>query len=467
MNADRPNILIVLADQLRRQALGCYGDPNVSTPHIDALAGEGAVFDAACSTYPVCVPFRFSFMTGQYAHTRYVPALSWRMSPAERTLADEFNANGYHTVYVGKWHLEGSDPSRPIPRSRQGRWEKWMGFELRNSHFDTFYFEDDDPTPRPLDAYQTDGLFDLTMRYLGEGRPAALDRGGDPARAGEPTDPRPFCCVLSVEPPHFPYEAPEEYEARWRGRDLVLPETFERRPDHYVPPSRCSGDETHTPEIKRERVRTYYAMIENLDDNVGRMMRFLSETGLDETTVVVFLSDHGEMGGMHTLPTAMKEYPFEESIGIPLIVRDPRRGGAGRRIAEPVCTEDLFPTLCGLVGITPRDPMPGADLGALIRGERDRLDRDGVLIEAVKEFRPPGAFFNRSFRGLRTRRWKYTVLADRDGVRPWQLFDLQGDPLEMHNLVNAPEHETQRRELHESLRRVLRESDDHFPLPSP
>lgn len=451
---DRPNVLIILADQLRRQALGCYGDPNVRTPNIDALARRGVKFTAACSTYPVCVPFRFSLMTGQYAHTRLIPALHWRMSPAERTLADEFNQAGYHTLYVGKWHLEGTPPSKGVPRSRQGRWRKWFGFELRNSHFDTSVWEDDDPTPRPLGKYQTDGLFDLTIDYLRDDRPRD----------------QPFCCVLSVEPPHFPYEAPEAYEARWRDREIKVPETFEVADEYEVPASRWDADADDTAERKLAQVRTYYAMIENLDDNVGRMMAMLEEQGLGENTVVMLISDHGEMGGAHALPAAMKEYPFEESIAIPLILRDPRlppaRRGAG--VAEPVCTEDLFPTICSLAGIAPRDALPGSDLTPLAAGEVDALDREGILIESVQEFRGPGAFFNRPFRGIRTRRWKYTVLAGKGGAAPWQLFDLENDPLERRNLIDEPDHAETARGLHAALVGLLRDTDDHFdPGPGP
>ena len=107
MEPKHPNIVVIMADQLRRDALGCYGDPNVSTPHIDTLARGGVRFANACSTYPICVPARFTFMTGQAAHTRMIPGIGWRMSPAEVTLADEFNAAGYETIYVGKWHLYG------------------------------------------------------------------------------------------------------------------------------------------------------------------------------------------------------------------------------------------------------------------------------------------------------------------------------------------------------------------------
>ena len=129
---NRPNILILLSDQLRRQALGCYGDPDARTPNMDGLARDGVRFTAANATYPVCVPFRFTLMTGEYAHSRLAPAIEWSMSPAERTLADEFNERDYETVYIGKWHLDGGHGRMgsakqcgmtPVRRAQQGRWQ--------------------------------------------------------------------------------------------------------------------------------------------------------------------------------------------------------------------------------------------------------------------------------------------------------------------------------------------------------
>ena len=148
--SSRPNILIVLSDQLRRHALSSYGDPNILTPHLDALADRGVRFENACSTCPICVPFRFTLMTGLFAHDRKVPGIEYRMSPQERTLADDFNEAGYETIYVGKWHLDGGHgrmgSARQVGRTQikkryRGRWQKWFGFELRNGPFDTFYFE--------------------------------------------------------------------------------------------------------------------------------------------------------------------------------------------------------------------------------------------------------------------------------------------------------------------------------------
>lgn len=453
----RPNIIVIFPDQLRRQALGCYGDPNVATPNIDRMAREGVAFDNACTSYPVCVPFRFTLMTGLYGHARNVPCIGYRLDPAERTLADEFNENGYHTIYVGKWHLAdiGGTAVKPVPPENQGRWQKWYGFDLRNSHFDTYYFEDDDPAPKPLNAYQTDGLFDLAMNYIRDGRPRD----------------EPFCCVISVEPPHFPYEAPAEYEARWKDRELKLPATFEQESDYFVPHSSWPNDADDHTAKKLRNDRIYYAMIENLDDNVGRLKAFLDENGLAKNTILVLFADHGEMGGMHRMATALKETSFEEAIGIPLIVCDPRHPErAGTRIGDVTCTEDLYPTLCGLAGFAPENnDLPGLDLAPLMRGEIASPDREGILLEVVREHRPEACFYRRAFRGFRTRRWKYTVLYEEDDLEnptPWQLFDLENDPIEQHNLIDDPAHRETRNDLHAKLQQLMRDANDSLDLPA-
>ncbi len=439
----RPNILIVLSDQLRRQALACYGDPDARTPHTTRLVREGVTFDQACSTYPICVPFRFTMMTGEYAHTRLVPGIEWRMSPAERTLADEFNDVGYETVYVGKWHLDGGHGRMgsavqtnrcPVKRPYQGRWQKWFGFELRNGPFDTCYFEDDDPTPIPIEGYQTDGLFDIGMNYLREGR----DRE------------KPFCMVISVEPPHDPFEAPTELQQAWESRHISLPPNFAPRDD----------EQRAQFILNRQR---YNAMVENLDDNLGRLRTFLSQQNLDDDTILVFLSDHGELAGAHG--QRGKQWPYEESVGIPLIIYDPRHPAcASTRLDDPTSTEDLFPTFLGLAGLTPQNDLPGTNLAPLIQGETTALDRDGVLLEFVADLRSGVAFYDAVWRGFRSRRFKYTVKGDKNGAEPWAFFDLENDPYEMRNLLEEPAWAEEIGHHHGWLRARLEETLDPFVL---
>lgn len=441
----RPNVILVISDQLRRQALGCYGDPNISTPNIDALAESGTRFDAASSTYPVCVPYRFSLMTGEYAHTRFIPSIEWRMSPAERTLADEFNEAGYDTAMFGKWHLYGNfghypghnvvKASRtPVPRPFQGRFGTFAGFDICNDPWDTWYSVNDDPKMHRIEGYQTDGLFDLAIDYATSSRE------------------KPFAAVVSVEPPHPIFTAPPEYVERWQDRDVVVRPNvdLEKTYNH-----RGTGEGQGLV----DDLRTYYAMIENLDDNIGRLVAALREAGTLDNTIIALTADHGELLGSHGL--LAKQRPWEESLGVPLIVSNV---GGGRVVTEPTCTEDLFPTLLGLAGLAPRDPKPGVDLTPLARGEVDALDREGVLLEFVAEMRPGLPFHDETWRGIRTRSAKYTVLGDAHGGRPWQFFDLEKDPYELENVVDDPAYADQVAHHHELLRLRLAETYDHYVL---
>ncbi len=441
----KPNLILLLSDQLRRQALSCYGDPDARTPHTAQLAADGVRFENACSTYPVCVPFRFTLMTGEYAHTRWVPAIEYRMSLAERTLADEFNDAAYQTTYIGKWHLDGGHGRlgsarqtnrTPVKRAYQGRWQNWYGFELRNGPFDTCYFADDDPTPIPIAGYQTDGLFDIGMQHLKNKR--------DPDQA--------FCMVISVEPPHDPFEAPAEYQQAWEERDITLPPNF------------AAKDAAQREKFILDRKR-YNAMVENLDANVGRLRAFLKEENLHDNTVLVFLSDHGEMGGAQGL--GRKQWPYEESVGIPLIVYDPRTPTrAGATVATPTCTEDLFPTFLGLCGLVPKNALPGTDLTPLIHGQQADLKREGVLLEFVAELRERVVFHDAVWRAFRSTRFKYVVRGDKNASEPWLFFDLQNDPYEMNNLIDDPQWDGEKARLHELLRARLLETDDPFVLSS-
>jgi len=450
----KKNILVILCDQLRRNALSCYGDKNVKTPNIDALAENGVQFSKASSTYPVCVPFRFTMMTGEYAHSRYVPSIEWRMSPSERTLADEFNEAGYDTLYCGKWHLYGGHGHlphhsckkaslTPIPPVYQGRWKKWLGFDVANNPFNTYYFEDADPVPKKVEGYQTDGLFDLTMNEL-------------KSRKSE----KPFMSILSVEPPHFPLEVPDEYLDKWKDKELELPPNFLYEDDA---PSPSGVLPVCDKEKLLENLRIYYAMIENLDWNVGRMMSFLEKKGLKENTIIMFVSDHGQLDGAHSIHSLLKSHPYEESIGIPLIVSNLNENVKGITIDEAVSTEDLFPTLLGLVGLTPKNELPGIDLCPLMNKEIDTLPREGVLLECVHDLRPGFSYHEKYWRGFRTHRYKYTVLGDgKAGGKPWQFYDLEKDPYEMNNLVNDEKYRELVVHHHKLLREKLVETRDHY-----
>ncbi len=466
----RPNVVVVLVDQLRSHALGFAGDPNVRTPNLDRMAREGVVFTGACSSFPACVPFRFSLMTGEYAHSRNVPGLAYRLSPAERTLGEAVGALGHATAYIGKWHLYSSygvtggltlsQANRtPIPRTHRRGFDHWRGFELRNDFYDTWYFADDETEPRRVEGYQTDGLFDLAIDYVERRRPSE----------------RPFFLVLSIEAPHPPFMAPDAALDRVLARGPIRhrPNVDVRAirffpPEWYEKTNRAGAIDPADPQsvhrVFDANMAAYYAMVETIDDNMARLDAALQRAGVAEDTVTVFLSDHGELGGSHGF--LGKAEPYEESIGIPLIVhsRGRDRVARGLRIDTPVGTEDLFFTLVGLAGGNEPAPSPRLDFAPAVRGSAPVPERDGVLLEFVAEYRPSRSYHDRTWRGIRTRRHKYTVIGDRTGATPWQLFDLAADPFEMRNLVADPKAAVVARDLHGRLARLLDESDDDYAL---
>lgn len=448
---NKPNVLVILCDQMRRSAMSCAGNPDICTPHIDAIAERGVRFGKAYSTYPICVPTRFTLMTGEYAHSRMVPGIGWRMSPAERTLAHEFNDAGYETAYIGKWHLYGSNQNlghlrelaanTAVPRTYQGGFTYWRGFELCNRPFDTRYFVDGDPVPRKLEGYQTDGLFALASEFI--------------ANRSQTEEEKPFFMILSVEPPHDQFDAPAKYREKWTNREVAVSPNVDLEQNYYL---RSPGSKHILDDL-----RCYYAMIENLDDNIGRLQSLLQQQGQLENTAIVFLSDHGELMGAHGL--IGKKYPYEESTGVPFIVSHPQGGiGAGVVVQEPTCTEDWFPTILGLADLMPQSPKFGENLVPLMRGERDRSNRAGVMLEFVAETRDKFSLKDKTYRGYCTEQYKYTVLGDHSGGVPWQLYDLHNDPYEQVNLVDSPDHVSIASELHALLRNRMIETEDDYVL---
>jgi arylsulfatase A-like enzyme len=421
-DSSRPNILAVLPDQWRRKAISAFGDPNVSTPHLDALIRQGVTCTNACSTYPVCVPFRSTLMTGVPAGLRGMPPIGWALPEGENRLATSLDAAGYETVYIGKWHLaDHRDRHAPVTRAQRGPWSRWRGFEWNNNPFDTRLYFDDEPESRRFHGHQNDILFDQAEAEL-----ATLGRE------------KPFFLCLSVEPPHdttpdaahlardplgirdkFMYAAAEPYAARWRDRPLLLPPNWGKwnpATDAYF----------------QDALRGYYALIEHIDDRLGHLRRRLEELGLAGNTMILFFSDHGDLCGSQL--AAHKSHPFDESVGIPLVVVDPRHPGrAGTQTDLPVSTEDFLPTLLGYAGETPNESY-GRDLSGFLRGIAPEPERDGVHLEyrAAPHHGDVPTWF-----GWRTRThtaaWKQS---DAGILVPWLLFNRQADPYEVENLID-------------------------------
>jgi len=441
-----------MGDQFRGQALSCVGDPNVETPHIDRLAGSGTTAVAGC---PLCTPYRGSLLASRYPH-ECCPGHDHAMPDGLPTIATAFGAAGYRTAYFGKWHVDGRDNRGGAKRSgkqfvrpeRRGGFEMWLGYENNNAQWDCWLHGHNlggDPVELfRLPKYETDALTDLFVDYL-RGRGREKDDGGG----------RPFFAVMSVQPPHSPYKAPEEWMARHRPEDVVL------RPN--VPPV------SDIAEAARRSLAGYYAMIENLDWNVGRIIEALEGARLYEDTYVVIFSDHGDMHGSQG--RILKCVPWEESLRVPFVVAQagrPCRPPGGDVLATPINHVDVAPTTLGLCGLAKPDWMRGFNYSGLFRPER-RPPRDETLPDsAYLQLVDPGFKYGfavdreRPWRGVVTRDgWKYAALEG----QPWLLYNLNEDPYEMANLALDGRYRAQRKKLQDRLAAWIHDTGDTFRLP--
>ncbi|QNK58201.1 sulfatase [Paenibacillus sp. PAMC21692] len=438
----KPNVIWVFGDQHRAQALSCNGDPNVHTPNIDALAGTGVNFTRAVSGYPLCCPTRGSLLTSIYPHA-CVPAHQAQLPPEQPTIANVFNDAGYKTAYFGKWHLDGFDERdgrashHIVPPSRRGGFQHWIGYENNNSQYDCWVHggEGDSAFQYRLPGFETDEMTNLFIDYIRE--------RGKEEEAGNGT---PFFAVLSVQPPHNPYYAPEGTMRNHSYANVKL------RPN--VP---------SIPRIEhsaRSTLPGYYAMIENLDWNVGRVRQALFDAGLAFNTHIVFFSDHGDMHGSHGCEG--KVVPYEESIRVPFIISGEQPHYEGRRngnVTAPVNHVDIAPTTLGLCGIEKPDWMQGTDYSHYRLGWRTpSAEPDSAFLQCL-DARESAA---EPWRGVTTRDgWKY-VCAEGHAI---MLYNLNEDPYEQVNLVFQAQYRNKRRELNERLAAWIRETGDSFALP--
>jgi arylsulfatase A-like enzyme len=423
--ATRPNVIVLLPDQWRAQAFGFAGDPNVQTPNLDRLARASIDCVNAVAGMPVCCPSRASLLTGERPLTNGVFLNDVPLNPQAVTLAKVLGAAGYDTGYIGKWHLNGGDRSAFIPRERRQGFDYWKALGSTHDYTHSVYYADG-PEPRVWPGYDATAQTDDAVRYV---------------RARAASD-RPFFLVLAWGPPHGPYDtAPASYRARYAPEKLVL------RPN--VPAAMSAA--------ARQMLAGYYAHCSALDDCVGTLWAALRETGLEQNTLLVFLSDHGDLLGSHG--GQHKQQPYDESVRIPLLLHWPAGLGAEpQRRDALINSEDFMPTILGLCRVAIPATVEGRDYSAYLRDGRDPSDGAALLSCAAPFGQWSRLAGGREYRGIRTRRYTYV----RDLKGPWLLFDDETDPYQQTNLAGRPECTRLQAELEATLERKLAEAHDEF-----
>ncbi|MEW6752992.1 MAG: sulfatase-like hydrolase/transferase [Candidatus Latescibacterota bacterium] len=426
-----PNVVVFLTDQQRWDTTGLHGNPMGLTPNLDRLARAHTHVAYSFTCQPVCGPARACLQSGLHATTLGVFRNGLPLPAGSRTLAHCFAAAGYHTAYIGKWHLDQGVGA--VPPERRFGYDYWLAsnvLEFTSDAYDTVVF-DGNERPVKLPGYRSDALIDAAIRYIDAHQRV------------------PFFLFLSFIEPHFQnhlddYPPPDGYREVYAGG--------------WVPPDLAAlGGSTH------QHLGGYYGMVKRLDEGYGRLHDALKSLGLSESTIVLFTSDHG--CHFRTRNSEYKRSCHESSIRVATVLTGPGFEGGGR-VSELVSLLDLPPTLLEAAGLEVPGEMVGRSLLPLLRGQRQGWPEE-VFVQISEA---------QVGRAVRTRRWKYCVDApDRNGVRDAHadsyveqyLYDLQADPWELTNLVGLESHRMVADALRDRLLRRLRQAGEEVPRITP
>ncbi len=439
----RPNILLIYADQMRYDCMSPAGNPVVRTPHLQRLADEGLTFDNAFTSYPLCCPFRASMMTGKYAQGHGMIQNHFPLRADQEFLGDRMADTGYQTFYVGKWHLEGGPKPGFVPPGRRFGFDKFAGFNRGHSYLDCLFFRDTDQ-PYRCQRYEPDVQTDHLIEFIDEAKSEAPGK--------------PFLGYISYGPPHHPNDMPEYWRRKYQPDEIVIPPgTLGPEEQVRIQTERvatdCNGNmkaalrsrcahgakkqlEPETEEEQRVFIAEYYAMISNIDHNVGRILEHLDRLGIAGETMVVFFSDHGDMLGEHGYYCGYKPQGYRAAMQVPLLIRYPDGIEAGRRTSAMIDVGvDTPVTLIDLAGGKPLSKADGRSfVPVLLAGEDQHRDvihyqtfcmNDGIM----------GEFTPVPERGIRTQEWLYVRQPNRRKL----LFDQKTDPHELDNLAGDSE----------------------------
>ena len=467
MNA-KPNILVVLVDQMRYHAMEPAGNTQIHTPNLNKLAEEGVNFTNAVSNIPVCTPARACLLTGLYPLTHSVLTNNSMLPHDIPSMGTLLKKQGYDTAYIGKWHLAGeafiggteSNCGRngyiPPGPDRHG-FDFWAVHHCSHNYWNNIYYRNT-PEPITIEGWEPDGQTDIALDFLRR----QTDREN------------PFAMVVSWGTPHTPFIAPEEYKALYSPENLIF------RPN--IPFSREVLDNVEyrlqkevTPEeLLREHTWNYYAAISNIDYNLGRLLDEMERLDMAENTIVVFTSDHGEMLGSHGQWSKLQ--PWDESVCIPMLIRYPEIIEPGQNTTKPFSLTDVLPTIFGLADISDAAEFEGSDFSPLLRGEDTDIPNSAFLLwpcsavtwgkkwtyctdmggSAHSRGFPEG--FLECYRGIRTATHTYV----RRHKTPWMLYDNVADPYQQNNLLEMEGHDAVPPELEQELDCWLEKTGDGF-----
>ena len=434
------NVILILTDDHRFDALGFLGHPIAETPHLDALARHGVHFKNALVTTSLCSPSRASILTGLYTFRHRVIDNNRPIPPGTLYFPQYLQRAGYATAFFGKWHMGGED-DQP-----QSGFDRWVSFRGQGEYFPSTpdYTLNVDGRREKQKGYITDELTDYTIDWLRQQKPAE----------------KPFFIYLSHKAVHANFTPAPRHEGKFAGKKIVRPATAANTPENYALKPRWLRDQRNSwhgvdfPYHSDLNVDQYYQRYcETLcavDDSVGRIVAELKKMGVYEDTLILYMGDNGFMFGEHGLID--KRAAYDASIRIPMIMQCPTLFAGGRTVEQAVANIDVAPTIMSAMGLTPPPHMDGLNFLPLARGIPATWRENFLYVYYWEKNFPqsPTVF------ALRNDRYKFITyygLWDVD-----ELYDLQSDPNEAINLRYEPEHQklaaTMENQLYAEMQRL-------------
>lgn len=455
----RPNVLFVLCDDLRWNALSIAGHPHVRTPNIDRLARSGIYCENAFCTTSLCSPSRASILSGLYAHAHGVTDNFTEFPTQLQSFPLRLQQSGYETAYLGKWHMgENNDEPRP-------GFDWFVTHKGQGKYFDT-EFNFHGQQRRVVPGYYTTAVTDMAEEWLSK-------------RSGE----KPWLLMIGHKAPHSFYFPEPRYHHTFDDVEVNYPHSafqLDGKPDWirqrlntwhgiYGPLfewRKNFPDASAAGVLDFERmVRAYWGTILSVDDSMGRLVELLRERGELDNTIIVFMGDNGLLEGEHGMVD--KRTMHEASIRIPLVIHAPQWAQAqGRRIREQVLTVDLAPTILEMCQAQALENIHGRSLVKLATTGDDDWRRAWLYHYNYEKQFP----YTPNIRGVRTDRWKLVRYPHGDGTPDrhlMEMYDLARDPLERNNLIADPAYAPQRDMLFAELERQMRSTgieQDKLPL---
>ena len=449
--AKKSNVLFVMCDQWRRQALGFIGEDPVITPNLDAFSKNAVVFKNTMTVRPICTPSRASFFSGQYPVNTGVYGNGVRMSTRTITMGDVAKKAGYNTGYIGKWHLDGPNEGY-VPKDRRHGFDYWIISKGDRPFEQPYFIQDQKERTVVRNSWEPDWVTDRAVEFL-------QSKKEDP-----------FFLVVSYLTPHN--GAGKGYEDRWmpgrrvnneirKGGGYAAPERFEALyPDPEGMPRRPNIKPVGRPKDDAWRAFPgYFGAITSIDENFGRLLQQLKDMGEYDNTIIVFTSDHGEMLGSQGRMT--KGIWYEEAIGIPFLIAYPSKVKPALH-DNIVNSIDIMPTLLGLAGLEIPESVDGFNFTELLlRGKQKDIPQEAYTSFDQGEMTE----HDRSWRAIRTDRYLFCLAKVefyryiKDGM---VLYDLQEDPYQMKPIFRGMGRDREMDELFAKLKAHLDKTNDPF-----